>query len=106
MVDKRLLNIQSMIQRQHAAGTVSDVDLEAINRLVAESRKTESRASMDASRVRAIREREKISQSQLAGIINMSANSVQKWERGVSSPTGAALRILEVIERKGLSAIL
>ncbi|MEQ9917301.1 helix-turn-helix domain-containing protein [Pectobacterium aroidearum] len=106
MVDKRLLNIQNMIQRQHAAGTVSDVDLEAINRLVAESRKTESRASMDASRVRAIREREKISQSQLAGIINMSANSVQKWERGVSSPTGAALRILEVIERKGLSAIL
>ncbi|KML67140.1 helix-turn-helix domain-containing protein [Pectobacterium peruviense] len=106
MVDKRLLNIQGMIQRQHAAGTASDVDLDAINRLVAESQKTESRASMDASRVRAIREREKISQSQLAGIINMSANSVQKWERGVSSPTGAALRILEVIERKGLSAIL
>ncbi|GKW28910.1 XRE family transcriptional regulator [Pectobacterium brasiliense] len=106
MVDKRLLNIQSMIQRQHAAGTASDVDLDAINRLVAESQKTKSRASMDASRVRAIREREKISQSQLAGIINMSANSVQKWERGVSAPTGAALRILEVIERKGLSAIL
>ncbi|MBA0217876.1 helix-turn-helix domain-containing protein [Pectobacterium brasiliense] len=106
MVDKRLLNIQSMIQRQHAAGTASDVDLDAINRLVAESKKMESRASMDASRVRAIREREKISQSQLAGIINMSANSVQKWERGVSAPTGAALRILEVIERKGLSAIL
>ncbi|KHT37553.1 helix-turn-helix domain-containing protein [Pectobacterium carotovorum] len=106
MVDKRLLNIQSMIQRQHAAGTASDVDFDAINRLVAESQKTESRASMDASRVRAIREREKISQSQLAGIINMSANSVQKWERGVSAPTGAALRILEVIERKGLSAIL
>ncbi|MGI8465182.1 helix-turn-helix domain-containing protein [Pectobacterium punjabense] len=106
MVDKRLLNIQSMIQRQHAASTASDVDLDAINRLVAESQKTESRASMDASRVRAIREREKISQSQLAGIINMSANSVQKWERGVSAPTGAALRILEVIERKGLSAIL
>ncbi|MBN3068029.1 helix-turn-helix domain-containing protein [Pectobacterium brasiliense] len=106
MVDKRLLNIQSMIQRQHAAGTASDVDLDAINRLVAESQKTESRASMDGSRVRAIREREKISQSQLAGIINMSANSVQKWERGVSAPTGAALRILEVIERKGLSAIL
>ncbi|MEI7238288.1 helix-turn-helix domain-containing protein [Pectobacterium brasiliense] len=106
MVDKRLLNIQSMIQRQHAAGTASDVDLDAINRLVAESQKTESRASMDANRVRAIREREKISQSQLAGIINMSANSVQKWERGVSAPTGAALRILEVIERKGLSAIL
>ncbi|MBA0214349.1 helix-turn-helix domain-containing protein [Pectobacterium brasiliense] len=106
MVDKRLLNIQSMIQRQHAAGTASDVDLDAINRLVAESQKTKSRASMDASRVRAIREREKISQSQLAGIINMSANSVQKWECGVSAPTGAALRILEVIERKGLSAIL
>ncbi|MBN7768091.1 helix-turn-helix domain-containing protein [Pectobacterium brasiliense] len=106
MVDKRLLNIQNMIQRQHAAGTASDVDLDAINRLVAESQKMESRASMDASRVRAIREREKISQSQLAGIINMSANSVQKWERGVSAPTGAALRILEVIERKGLSAIL
>ncbi|GKW43190.1 helix-turn-helix domain-containing protein [Pectobacterium parvum] len=101
-----VLNIQSMIQRQHAAGTASDVDLDAINRLVAESQKTESRASMDASRVRAIREREKISQSQLAGIINMSANSVQKWERGVSAPTGAALRILEVIERKGLNAIL
>ncbi|GAB7203386.1 hypothetical protein OS21_48680 [Dickeya oryzae] len=48
----------------------------------------------------------KISQSRLAEIINMSANSIQKWERGVSSPTGAALRMLEVIEKKGLSAIL
>ncbi|EHD22614.1 MULTISPECIES: helix-turn-helix domain-containing protein [Brenneria] len=106
MVDKRLLNIQRMILRQHAAGTASDADLDAINRLVAESIKKESRAGMDAARVRAIREREKISQSQLANIINMSANSVQKWERGVSTPTGAALRMLEVIERKGLSAIL
>ncbi|PWC18113.1 helix-turn-helix domain-containing protein [Brenneria corticis] len=106
MVDKRLLNIQRMILRQHAAGTASDADLDAINRLVVESVKKESRAGMDAARVRAIREREKISQSQLANIINMSANSVQKWERGVSTPTGAALRMLEVIERKGLSAIL
>ncbi|MEI7065261.1 helix-turn-helix domain-containing protein [Dickeya chrysanthemi] len=106
MVDKRLLNIQNMIQRQHAIGTASDADLDAINRLVAESRKVKPRVTMDAKRVRAIREREKISQSRLAEIINMSANSIQKWERGVSSPTGAALRMLEVIEKKGLSAIL
>ena len=48
---------------------------------------------------------EKISQGVLARLINMSANSIQKWERDETKPTGAALILLMLIEEKGLQII-
>jgi len=110
MVDKRLLNIQKMIQRQHAAGTASEEALVEINNLVRESEIKETQniqiSIMDGARVRAIRQREKLSQSELAHMMNLSANSIQKWERNATHPQGAALRLLEVIERTGVSFLI
>ena len=55
--------------------------------------------------IRQIRQRERISQPVFARYLNVSKNLVSDWERGVKKPGGPALRLLTVIQKKGLEAI-
>jgi len=55
--------------------------------------------------IKIIRLREQLSQSVFARYLNVSKNLVSDWERGVKRPGGPALRLLTVIEKKGLQAI-
>ena len=55
--------------------------------------------------IRQIRQREQISQPVFARYLNVSKNLVSDWERGVKKPGGPALRLLTVIQKKGLEAI-
>ena len=52
-----------------------------------------------------IRLREHISQPVFARYLNVSKNLVSDWERGIKNPGGSALRLLTVIQKKGLEAI-
>jgi putative transcriptional regulator len=56
--------------------------------------------------IRALRARLNISQTVLASAINTSANSIQKWERGAKRPSGTALKLLSLLDRKGLEVVL
>lgn len=55
--------------------------------------------------IRGIRIREHLSQSVLARYLNVSKNLVSDWERGVKRPGGPALRLLTIVESKGVQAI-
>jgi putative transcriptional regulator len=55
--------------------------------------------------IRLIRLRENLSQTVFARYLNVSKNLVSDWERGVKKPGGPALRLLTVIEKKGLQVI-
>lgn len=55
--------------------------------------------------IQEIRLREHISQPVFARYLNVSKNLVSDWERGVKKPGGPALRLLTVIQKKGLMAI-
>jgi putative transcriptional regulator len=55
--------------------------------------------------IKSIRLREHISQPVFARYLNVTKNLVSDWERGVKKPGGPALRLLTVIEKKGLQAI-
>ena len=55
--------------------------------------------------IRAMRQREHLSQPVFARYLNVSKNLVSDWERGVKKPGGPALRLLTVVEKKGISAI-
>ena len=55
--------------------------------------------------IKSLRLREHISQPVLARYLNVSKNLVSDWERGVKKPGGSALRLLAVIQKKGLMAI-
>ena len=56
--------------------------------------------------IKAIREKERLSQPVFARYLNVSKNLVSDWERGVKKPGGPALRLLSIVKHKGLEAVL
>lgn len=56
--------------------------------------------------IKAIRENEAVSQPVFARYLNVSKNLVSEWERGTKRPGGPALRLLSIVSRKGLDAIV
>jgi putative transcriptional regulator len=58
-----------------------------------------------AKEIRALREREDVSQSVFASYLNVTKDSVSKWERGEKKPAGPSLKLLSLVERNGLEAI-
>ena len=62
-------------------------------------------APMPPESIRALREREHLSQPVFALYLNVSKNLISDWERGVKKPGGPALRLLTVIEKNGIQAI-
>lgn len=61
--------------------------------------------SFTPEEIRALREREEVSQMVFARHLNVSKDSVCKWESGVKHPAGASLKLLSLVKRKGLSSI-
>jgi putative transcriptional regulator len=55
--------------------------------------------------IKAIREREQVSQSVFATYLNVTSSLVSKWERGEKRPSGASLKLLSLVEKKGLDAV-
>ena len=55
--------------------------------------------------IKAIRERERVSQSVFANYLNVTSSLVSKWERGEKRPSGPSLKLLSIVKSKGLDAI-
>lgn len=55
--------------------------------------------------IRSIRERENVSQSVFAHYLNVTSSLISKWERGEKRPAGPSLKLLSIVDKKGLSAI-
>jgi len=53
-----------------------------------------------------IRKKFKLSQAALASIFNINPSTVKKWEQGVKRPAGASRKLLDIMERKGLEALM
>ncbi len=61
---------------------------------------------MPAEKIKALREEAHVSQAVFAAVLNTSVSTVQKWEVGDKRPSGPSLKLLNLIERKGLEALL
>ena len=55
--------------------------------------------------ISALRERERVSQAVFARYLNVSTGLISQWERGEKRPAGASLKLLALVQDKGLSAI-
>ena len=58
-----------------------------------------------AEEIRALREREKISQAVLATFIGVTPGHISKLENAVATAEGSTLAMINVIRRKGLKAV-
>jgi len=97
---KRMIGeLHTTMRGLHAAGaidkqTLRDFELRAL-----------PPPSYTAEAIRALRERLHVSQGVFAAYLNASVSTVQKWENGEKKPSGAALRLLSLIDRKGLEVL-
>ena len=61
--------------------------------------------SFQPGEIKKLRLKAKTSQAVFAAYLNTSVSTVQKWEIGEKKPSGPALKLLNIVERKGLKAL-
>ena len=60
---------------------------------------------LSPKQIKALREREQVSQTVFANYLNVTPNLVSKWERGEKRPSGPALKLLSLVEKHGIAAV-
>jgi putative transcriptional regulator len=56
-------------------------------------------------RIKHLRLREKVSQPVFAAFLNTTPSTIKKWETGEKHPRGTSLKLLNIVEKKGLEAL-
>jgi len=103
-----LKDLQEIAHDFNEIGVVTDELKEKIDSRV---RLRELRASLpilnslSGADINRLRQRYNLSQAMLAAYVGMSVGTVVKWERDEKKPNGAALRLLNLIDRKGLDIL-
>lgn len=57
------------------------------------------------SQIKRIRLRNKASQAVFAAYLNISSSTIQKWEQGQKKPNGPSLKLLNMVDHKGLAIL-
>lgn len=84
----------------HATGVMDQVTLREFDRLCLPRVKP-----LRPAEIKRIREDSHVSQAVFAALLNTSVSTVQKWEIGQKRPTGTALKLLHLVQKKGLEIV-
>lgn len=60
---------------------------------------------IDAEDIKRLRESNNVSQPVFARYLNTSESTVEKWESGAKRPSGAALKLLSIVQKHGLEIL-
>lgn len=60
---------------------------------------------LEPEEIKRIREAAHVSQAVFARLLNTSLSTVQKWEIGQKRPTGTALKLLRLVQKRGLEVV-
>lgn len=60
----------------------------------------------DSRQIKRIRTKLKLSQPVFAAVLNTTLSTVVQWEGGKKHPRGTSLKLLNLVDRKGLEAVL
>ena len=98
---KILKNLHENITALHRAGavdkaTMREFDLRCLTPV----------QEIKPAEIRTLREANNLSQAVFANCLNVGTGLVSKWERGEKKPSGPSLKLLALVKRKGLEAIL
>ena len=85
----------------HEAGVLEAVTMREFDRLC-----LPGVDKLPPDRIKDIREKAHLSQAVFAAYLNISVSTVQKWEIGAKKPNGIALKILNLIQKKGIEVLV
>ena len=60
---------------------------------------------LEPAEIKRIRESVHVSQAVFARLLNTSLSTVQKWEIGQKKPAGTALKLLHLVQKRGLEVV-
>ena len=92
--------IDAMLETAHDLG-LSQVTIKEIEELGLSTVE-----ELDPSEIKAMRSKEKLSQSVMAKILNVTPSTYQKWERGAVHPRGSNLKLLRLAYDHGIGYIM
>lgn len=84
----------------HEAGVMNDVTLREFDALCLPPVRVYTPAQ-----IKRIRQKTRASQTVFAAYLNTSPSTIQKWEIGGKKPNGPSLKLLNLVDRKGLEAL-
>lgn len=61
--------------------------------------------AIEPTQIKSLRKRHRVSQPVFARYLNISESTVEKWETGAKKPSGAALKLLSIVEKHGLKIL-
>ena len=97
--------IVEMTETLHQIGVVSDDDLARTTQLMAGRAAAPRSTSMTPEEIVALRRTEGLTRDGFAAYLNVSPSTVSLWERGLRHPTGAALKLLQVVKQNGIAVL-
>lgn len=60
---------------------------------------------IEPAQIKQLRESNHVSQPVFARYLNTSESTVEKWEAGAKKPSGAALKLLSIVQKHGLQIL-
>ena len=100
-MDKSILEVvQETVEGLYDAGLVDATTMHQFNAMCLTPVE-----NLTPREIKSLRLREKLSQGVFALYLNTSVYTVQQWERGIKHPRGIALKMLNLILKKGIQAI-
>jgi putative transcriptional regulator len=85
----------------HKAGVMDQMTLREFDRLCLPPVQP-----LAPEQIKHIRESSRVSQAVFARLLNTSVSTVQKWEIGQKRPTGTALKLLHLVQKRGLEVVV
>jgi putative transcriptional regulator len=97
--------IVDMSRALHKVGAVRDAGLRKTTLRMLGRDALPAVKTLSPAEIVAVRERAGLSQAVMAGFLNVAVSTVSQWERGERRPTGAALKLLNVVKRGGIEPL-
>jgi len=100
MAKKILDTVHDTAKGLHEAGVMDTMTMREFDALCLTPVK-----NLSAAQIKRLRTRNKASQAVFAAYLNTSPSTVQKWEQGQKKPNGPSLKLLNLVQQKGLEAL-
>lgn len=92
--------VHETVKGLHKAGVMDQITLREFERLCLPPVEP-----LQPDEIKKIREASHVSQAVFARLLNTSLSTVQKWEIGQKKPTGTALKLLHLVQKRGLEVV-
>jgi len=101
-MEKKLLDVaHETVQGLHKIGLVNSITMHEFDAACLPPIR-----KFTPKKIKVLRHKLKVSQPVFANYLNISPSTIRQWELGSKHPSGAALKLLNLVQEKGLAGLI